>query len=65
MFMVHAHLQLAQDQKVLIFNFQAPLCFVNSTVFRRKLEIAIEMDKQQLNRLEEKGCLQQCTSKVC
>ena len=68
-FFLHTHVvyeppQVSQDSGVLVFHFQAPLCFVNSVVFRRRLEIATKMDKRQISRVEEKGCLQLCTSKV-
>ena len=37
---------------------------MNSAVFRRRLEIATEMDKRQRDGDKEKGCLELCSSKV-
>ncbi|KAL5474476.1 hypothetical protein EMCRGX_G026427 [Ephydatia muelleri] len=53
-----------KNAEVLVFNFQAPICFVNSAVFRRRLEIATEIDKRQRDGDKEKGCLELCSSKI-
>eukprot|EP00731_Ephydatia_muelleri_P022015 Em0014g606a len=41
---------------ILIFRFLAPLCFLSSPAFRRRLELAAQMDKKHWNK-EEGGCL--------
>ena len=48
---------------VLIYRFQAPLCFVNGKVFRSRLEMAANLDKKGMNK-REPGCIEQLVSKV-
>lgn len=43
---------------VMIFRFQAPICFVNSGVFRARLEIACNVYKNMAER-EPNGCLKE------
>lgn len=43
---------------VMIFRFQAPICFINSGVFRARLEIACNVYKKMAER-EPNGCLKE------
>ena len=52
------HMQVSPVPGVMIFRFQAPLCFVNSGVFRARLEIACNVYKK-INVDEHNGCIKQ------
>ena len=43
---------------VIIFQFQAPLCFINSGVFRARLELECNIDKNT-GREEPNGCIKE------
>lgn len=49
---------------VIIFRFQAPLCFVNSGVFRARLELACNVYKK-INDKEPNGCIKELFLMVC
>ena len=51
-------MQVSPVPGVMIFRFQAPLCFVNSGVFRARLEIACNVYKK-INVDEHNGCIKQ------
>ena len=53
-----APIQVSAIPGVMIFRFQAPLCFVNSGVFRSRLEIACNVYKK-INVEERDGCIKQ------
>ena len=55
--------QLEKIPGILIFRFLAPLCFLSSPAFRRRLELAAQMDKKHWNK-EEGGCLKTLFVKV-
>ena len=52
---------------VVIFRFQAPLCFINSGVFRARLEIAcdIYVYKNKVDKKEPNGCIKELLLLVC
>ena len=48
---------------LLIFRFQAPLCFLSSYVFRRRLEQAAQMDLREWGKKND-GILKKLVTKV-
>ena len=46
--------QVSSVPGVVIFRFQAPLCFINSSVFRRRLEILVDFNASSMSK-EEAG----------
>jgi hypothetical protein len=56
------HFQVDTIDGVLIFRFMAPICFVNTAVFRTRLEMECDLHKRQPPGGEEKGCLQKILS---
>ena len=50
---------------VVIFRFQAPLCFINSGVFRARLEIACDIYKNKMGKKEPNGCIKELFLLVC
>ena len=48
----------------IIFRFQAPLCFVNSRVFRKRLEMVTHLDEKKMGGNKDEGCIQKLFYKV-
>lgn len=44
--------QVSTMPGVVIFRFQAPLCFINTSVFRRRLEILVDFNASSMNKDE-------------
>lgn len=57
------HAQLEKIPGILIFRFLAPLCFLSSPAFRKRLELAAQIEKIHWNK-EKGGCLKTLFLKV-